>query len=120
MNYNKSNRTINNISNNKYKLVKTNTIQPLIDHNLVNASTKVASLSNSFYNKSTPTSSFKVDNSTSLILNKTLESSSKLDDLLKRCREIGSSQTQINKDSITPTSSIAQILGKKTVVKYLF
>jgi len=110
MNYN---RTINNTSNNKYKLVKTNTIQPSIDHNLVNLPTKVASFSNSFYNKSTPTSSFKVDNSTSLILNKTLESSSKLDDLLKRCREIGSSQTQTNKDSIKPISSIAPILGKK-------
>ena len=49
----------------------TNTIQPLIDQNIVNASTKVTSFSSSFYNKSTPTSSFKVDNSTSLILNKT-------------------------------------------------
>jgi len=120
MSYNNNSQSLNNIngaSNNKYKLVKTNNAHPLTNqYNLLNTSTRIASLSNLPYNKPAPTtlaaSSFKVDNSTSLILNKTLESSSKLDDLLKRCREIGSSDMKVNNDLTKPTSSNTSFMGE--------
>ena len=62
-------------------------------------------------------SSFKIDNSSSLILNKTLESSNKLDDLLKRCREIGSNETKINNEHVKTTSLNPSFIGKKELKK---
>jgi hypothetical protein len=120
MNYNNNSRSLNNTY--KYKLVKANNIQPLANqNNTLNTSTKTEFFSDIPYNKSispiSVSSSFKIDNSSSLILNKTLESSNKLDDLLKRCREIGSSETKINNEhrNIKTTSPDPSFIGKNEI-----
>lgn len=120
MNYNNDSRSLNNT--NKFKLVKTNNIQPLVNqNNILNTSTRTSLYSDISYNKSTSiisaSSSFKIDNSSSLILNKTLESSNKLDDLLKRCREIGSNETKINNEHVKTTSLNPSFIGKKELKK---
>ena len=80
-------------NSNKYKLVKNSTNNGVskINSNISNLSSSISSSLPKF--SSINASSFKLKNTNTNLINQTLQSSNKLDDLLRRCREIGSSNS---------------------------